>query len=135
MRVALLAVLLAALAGGGAYNYRRNLAEEDKVPRPYRSYATADLDALIEAYEQEIESLEGRYQAQRRSAGSVKDTAFIDDGIREYERVRRSSSRSRALGAEISKQGATLEELRREKQIRAGEEDKMALFLRRLLTV
>jgi hypothetical protein len=64
-RLGMLLLVLAALAAGGAANYRRNLQKEAQEPRPFRSYATADLETLAQAYEREVKGLDARYRSQK----------------------------------------------------------------------
>ena len=41
-------VILLLIASGGGYNYWKNYQREEAVPRPYRGYSDADLEALRE---------------------------------------------------------------------------------------
>jgi hypothetical protein len=52
----MLVLVLLGLCAGGAWNYGRNLQAEqvDRAARPLSGYATGDLEALADAYQQEI---------------------------------------------------------------------------------
>jgi hypothetical protein len=125
-----LAVLLAILAGAGAWNYQRALEAEAATPRPYRGYATADLESLAGAYESELEAL------RRRAAGTpATRTASGSDRFGEFERVQRQSRAVRSLAREISEREITLAEIERERSQRARESDRLGLFLRRVFSI
>ena len=51
-----LLVLLGIIGGYGTWNYKRNQAAEEAVPRPYRTYSDADLGTLGAAYRQELDA-------------------------------------------------------------------------------
>ena len=125
-----LTVLLAILAGAGAWNYQRALEAEAATPRPYRGYATADLEALADAYESELEVL--RRRAARKPAGRP---ASGSDGFGEFERVQRQSREVRSVAREISDREIALAAIERERSQRAGESDRIGLFLRRVFSI
>ena len=131
----LLLVVLVALGGAGGWNYHRNLSAESETPRPYRSYADADLEALIQAYEGEIHSLEKRYDSAKQVRGESGKKDHFDDRVREFERVQAISTRSRNAGAKLSVSEAELAQLVAESEQRARDADPFQLFLRRLLTI
>jgi len=129
----LLLVLLGMLGGVGTWNYRRNVAAEDRVPRPYRGYSDADLDKLAAAYQMEIDAL--RKQVERHGGRTTaRDRAFAGDQIREFERVQRVSGAARELGYRVTERETSLAALEQEKALRAGEGDATRVFLRRLFT-
>jgi len=131
----LLLVVMVALGGAGGWNYHRNLSAESETPRPYRSYADADLEALIQAYEGETHSLEKRYDSAKQLRGESGKKGHFDDQVREFERVQAISTRSRNAGAKLSVSEAELAQLVAEREQRARDADPFQLFLRRLLTI
>ena len=132
--VAVLAVL-ALLAGLGAWNFFRNLHSEQQVFRPYRSVSDAELEQLAEAYSAESERAGVRYGAAQSSGAEVRDHPLLGERLDEFERVRRRSERTRELGARASELESTLGALDEEMRIRDAERDRVALFLKRLLTI
>lgn len=130
-----LLVLTVALGVAGGWNYHRNLSAESETPRPYRSYADADLEALIQAYEGEVGSLEKRYDSAKQARGESGNKGHFDDQVREFERVQAISTRSRNAGAKLSVSEAELSLLVAEREQRARDADPLQLFLRRLLTI
>src|SRR5690606_31777132 len=105
----------AALAAG-AWNYHRNLAAEraERAKRPLSGYATADLEALAEAYRAEVRRLSGRYEAARRRRVETESRAFFGDQIAEYERGRRASRQRREAGASLGETEAALRDVEQE---------------------
>ena len=125
-----LVLLLAILAGGGAWNYQRALEAEATTPRPYRGYATADLETLAGAYEAELEVLRRRAAQQpatRAASGS--------GGFGEFERVQGQSRAARSLFREIYERETALSAIERERSQRAREADRIGLFLRRVFSI
>jgi hypothetical protein len=126
----LLLAVLALAAGAAAWNYRRNAALEAGEYRPYRGYATADLDALIAATEQELAQARRDYQRGPRRPAAGREPALLGDQIREFERVQRASVASRELGGRVLEREAALERLRAERARREPDEGPIARFLR-----
>ncbi len=125
-----LTVLLAILAGGGAWNYQRALEAEAATPRPYRGYATADLETLAGAYESELEALRRRAAREPRTRPSSGS-----GGFGEFERVQSQSRAARSLAREISERETALAAIERERSQRAREADRLGLFLRRVFSI
>jgi hypothetical protein len=111
-----IAILLAILSGLGAYNYHRNLEAEraERGNPPFAAYDDASLTALMEAYEGEITSIEGRYGALRDSRVAVRDTHLVGDGVREFERVQARVRKQRAVSEELGTREARVAEIREE---------------------
>ncbi len=125
-------VLLGLLAGGGAWNYQRNVALEQAQVRPYRTLSDADLATLLSATEAEASALDAAYErakAARPASGSASDrfTAF--------ERAHQRGREARELGERASELAAMAAEVRKERDYRAGRGDEMEIFLRRLLVL
>lgn len=127
----LLALLIALLGGFGAWNYRRNAAADEAVPRPFRSYAEADLGTLADAYERELDGYAKRLESASGGAVRVSGGRLLDEQIREFERVQRLSRTTRELTARIREHQASLGEIEREKRLRAEERQVWRHFLRR----
>ena len=131
----LLVVLLVAVGGAGAFNYHRNLEAEAKVPRPYRGYSEADLQALLDAYQQEVQSQGARYEASRDRKAARGEGVYFEEKVQDFERIRKQSAQTRALAAEVAQQEKVLRDLEREQALRARDADPTEVFLRRLLTL
>jgi hypothetical protein len=132
----LILVLLVILGAAGEYNYQRNKgAEEQTAPRSYRGYSDAAIAELIDAYQQEIEALESRYDAARNRNLETRSPGLIDEQIEEFERAQKVGATTRSMGADVAQQEAVLRELRKEQSLRGGTLDSLKLRLRRLLTI
>jgi hypothetical protein len=133
-KLLLLLLLLAVAGAAGTWNYRRNLEAEKAEPRPFRSYADADLESLTEAYQQEIEAYTRRYQAVTGQKVAIREGGHIDDKIREFERVQRISRNTRDLVTQLARRHVAVEGLASERHKRAEERQVVKLFFKRLLT-
>jgi hypothetical protein len=132
----LILALLAILAAAGEYNYQRNKAAEERAaPRAYRGYSDTEIAALIEAYEQEVETLEALYGAAKSRTLETRSGGLIDEQIREFERAQRAGASKRSIGADVAKRDAVLRELRREQSLRGNPAESLKLHLRRLTTI
>jgi hypothetical protein len=127
-RSVLLLVILAGLIGAGAWNYDRNLRKEEAAPRPYRGYADAQLTALLDAYEKELEGLRGRASAGGVAAGGQR----LMDNVVAFERTRAAADAARMQQGDLAQREAIVRELRKEQQTRAQVGSGMAVHLRRL---
>lgn len=132
--IPLLALLLL-LVGAGTWNYRRNLELEALEDRPLRSYAEADLEKLLAAYEQEQKRVTQRVGATRRAQPKLAPGQLVGENVREFERVQRASRRVREANGDVAETEMMLERIQLELQRRDHERDAMALFLRRLTTI
>jgi hypothetical protein len=127
-----LLVLLAALGGYGTWNYQRNVAAEKAAPRPFASYSDADIAALVQAYEQEIEVYQQRWEKASGQSVSVRDSGHTDQRVREFERVQGIARQKRALSSELAKRQVALGQLSAEQAKRAEEKQQVVLrFLKR----
>ena len=132
----LILALLAGLGAAGEYNYQRNkAAEESAAPRAYKGYSDAAIEALIEAYQQEVEVLEARYGAAKSRTIETRSGGLIDEQIREFERAQETGVSTRSMGADVAQREAILRELRREQSLRGSPADALKLHLRRLVTI
>ncbi len=127
-----LLVLLAALGGYGTWNYQRNVEAEKAEPRPFGSYSDADIEALVQAYQQEIAVYHKRWEQASRQSVTVRDVGHTDQRVREFERVQGIARKKRALTSELAKRHVALEQLNAEQAKRAQETQQVVLrFLKR----
>ena len=133
----LILALLVALGAAGEYNYQRNKAAGEKdAPRPYGGYSDAEIAALIDAYEREVEALESRYGAAKSRDFESRGGGLIDEQIEAFERAQRAGVSTRSMGGEVAQQEAVLRELRREQSLRGGGGlDSLKVHLRRMFTI
>ena len=129
-------LVLVVLAVGGAWNYHRNLqAEQDTgAPRPFDGYATADLESLRAAYAKEAAASQKRYAAQDARRKRPSNGDFIDENVREFERVQASSERLRTLQADVAVREARVRELDDELALRRSQASGLALHWKRLVS-
>lgn len=132
----LLLLGIVVLAAAGGWNYRRNLEAEQRAAsaRPLHGYSTADLEALADAYREEIAAHEARYASQKTRRAEARDRAYFDEQVREFENVQKHSSRVREAGAEVSVREADLARVEAELRARGGVESDLDRHLRLLLT-
>jgi hypothetical protein len=130
-----LLVLLLLLGGAGGWNYHRNVERESQVDRPYRSYAEADLEKLLAAYEQEAERASRRAGATRRASVRESQGQLVGESVREFERVQRANRRVRDAQGDLAESELMVERISKEIAHRDQERDPTALFLRRLTTL
>jgi hypothetical protein len=128
----LLVVLLAALAGGGYWNYQRNLAKEQQEKGPYASYSTEQLEALAQAYEAEIEAAGGRYASEKSVRHEARDRQYADEQMQEFEKAAQRGQAIRNAGGALAVKEAALRDIEHELGTRGG--GAYDAFLRRLLT-
>jgi len=132
-RLGLLLAILGVACAAGAFNYHRNFTREAREPRPFRSYAAADLEVLAQAYEREVAELRARYDAERQDVGhGVRGGQLMDENVRAYEQASARGLAVRGLGGALSMKEAALADVREEQARRR--EPPHAAHLRRLLT-
>ena len=130
-----LLLLLGLLAGGGAWNYQRNLALESSEVRPYSSLSDADLATLLEATETEAKRRGARYDAARSQRASTEVSGtYSEERLRDFERVQSHGRAVRSLGRQASEIDASLAELRKEQGRRAGQGEGIERVLRLAFT-
>ena len=134
VKLVLLFVLV--IAAAGAWNYRRNLVleEQQENARPLSGYSTEDLEALADAYRQEIAAHEGRYAAQKSQRAEARNRAYFDQQVKEFEKVQQQAGRVRDAGAEIAVREVDLKRVEEELRARGGVESDLDRHLRLLLT-
>jgi hypothetical protein len=128
--------LLVILGGAGEYNYQRNRAAEERAaPRSFRGHSDEEIAALIQAYQQEVETLESRYATAKSRDLDTRSGGLLGDQVREFERAQRAGDLTRSLGGDVAQREAVLRELRREQSLRAGGLDSLKVHLRRLFSL
>jgi hypothetical protein len=131
-QVFLLLILLGIIAGGGSWNYKRNLKLEEAEPRPYRSYSLEQLESLKAAYQQEVDAHSQRYQKASSRDVRVRDGGMIGEQVEEFERVQRISQGKRTIASQYAKNQVQLDAVRAEITRRGGESEPWKVFLTRL---
>jgi hypothetical protein len=133
-RLGTLLVLLLLLGGAGGWNYHRNLQAERAEPRPYRGLAEADLEALGEALEAELDAYTRRYESATGRRVDVREGGLLAENVQQFERVQAHSRDTRELGQQLSQTQGSLGRVRQEQRKREEERDRLRLHLRRLFS-
>ena len=138
MNAPVLLVLLLGLIGAGGYaNYQRNAELDQELEfRPYAGLSDADLDALLEAYQQELSQIED-------SLGNGPDgsvfrgikPADLGGKLKAFERFQQENERWKRGHREAIKQKVVLDALRQEQAVRrAGLHRPWRRIIRRVTT-
>ena len=117
----LILVLLGGVGGVGYWNYQRNTAADNQEPRPFRSYATADLDKMLAAQKAEIARMQPLVERARLTHVEARGNGFIADQVKEFERVHRQSARERELSGQLTDLQLMQQQLETERSKRSGE--------------
>jgi hypothetical protein len=133
--VVALLLLLAIAAGAGAWNYKRNAEAEEDVYRPFQGYTDQALADLADAYEGRQKGDQKRFDQASTRRVAAEDKDYFDQQVREFERVQRAHAGKQEARARMAESKTTLKLLEEEQRLRASERDKLALFLKRLLTI
>ena len=126
-----LVLVLVVLVGAVGWNYHRNSAAEGREVRPYRSYAEADLAALIEAYEEAEKSAGSRYDSTVGRRSEARNTGHFMGNLEEFERIQAAGRGHREARSDFADARASLEALKKEQARRPSERSKLRVFLRR----
>jgi hypothetical protein len=129
-----LLVLFLIVGGAGAWNYDRNLKKESQAPRPWKTYETADLEAMATAYEREIKRVEKGWEEARHQRATASGRGHVDDRAREFDRIYAQGKHVRDLKGKLAEHEVVLAEIREELSLRQRDGDAMKVHLRRLLT-
>ena len=136
-RIVLIGLIV--LVVGGAYNYHRNRGlDEDLAFRPYRGVADADLAVLAQAYEEELEALQRRYETFAKPSDVESQPSASDVIVRvtDFERTQRVNERRKALHRKILEREVELETLKTEQRIRReGLDRHWKRIFRRVITL
>jgi len=121
-KATLLPIVLCVLLIGGFANYRRNAhMGEQFEKRAFAGLRTADLDALIQAYQSEIERIQGWLGNEpTQSRGSKRrGDGHIDARIKRFESFQQDAHRWRDVRRQVLEREVALEALEKEKLLRA----------------
>jgi hypothetical protein len=125
-------VLFCLAVGAGGWNYMRNTAAEAGVFRPYQANSRTDLEALMTAYEAEIEALQQRYTTASHNRATAANRHVLEARVREFERVQRTGRATRELGGQLAEKQATLKRIQTEHALRGSDDSEIAVILRRV---
>jgi hypothetical protein len=136
-----LLAILAVLLGGGAWNYQRNahMAEEAKVPRPYKSLSMEQLDSLLDAYTQEKTKLQkslAKLEGQGDASGSYAPSD-LKGKVGGFERAQKQAGRYNDVHSAMLDREVEIDRIQAERSRRASGNDSdsaWALALRRIVT-
>lgn len=111
-----LLLLVAILAGGGGWNYYRNLQAEIEAQkgRKFGSYAEADLVAMRGAYRGERDDWADRYDAVKDERVALEDARSVEGNAAQFAQARTLGNRKRAVNTEVGVRDARLREINRE---------------------
>ncbi len=132
--VAGLFLILLLMVGGLAFNYHRNVQAEAQEDRPYRGYATEDLESLLAAYEGRQGAQSARYEAAAGRRAKAEGKAYFDEQVREFERVQRVHRRAAERRDQLAGTQVVVKQIKKELAKREGEGDALALFMKRAFT-
>lgn len=131
-------LLLVLLSGLGAWNYHRNwqIEQATEGTRPYQSYAVADLEALRDAYQAELEGVRARFDAAKRERRRpTRELGSIAENVEQFQRTTRTSQTIRAAAAGVAEREKQISELDRELELRERFGVGFARHLKRLTTI
>lgn len=133
----LVALLLAGLGGGGAWNYQRNAyLDRDLEFRPFAVYTVEQIQQLIEAHRQEGARLMRRSgQAPDGVAAlSREDPSDLGGKARAFDRFQQAHAKWRERRGQAIEEQARIEGLEKELEIRrAGLDREWRRILRRVI--
>ncbi len=132
------AALLALLVAAGGGNYIRNLQadEASEARRPFHRYEQEDLVSLRDAYQQELDGLQRRYESAK--AGRTRlggNDRMMDEAVADFERVRAQSDGLRELGTEVAEREARIRDIEAELSARAEMGEGWQAHLRRIIRI
>jgi hypothetical protein len=131
-------VLLLLVAGLGAWNYHRNLQieRESEGSRPYRSYASSDLEALRSAYAMELESVRAELaQTKQRRSQISRNQGSIAKNVEQFAQTAHTSSAIREAAGNVAERESQITELDKELELRSRFGQGMQRHLTLLLTI
>lgn len=115
-------ILMLLIAGGaGAYNYHRNLQieKQSEGPRPYKSYAEEDLQALRSAYKTELEGVRAELAHNKRQRSRVdRNAGSMQKNLEQFAQTTRTSAAIREAAGNVADRQSQIEELDRELELR-----------------
>ena len=135
----LLLLVVGGVVGFGFYNYNRNanIDADAHQPRPYAQYKTADVEAMIKAYQQQIEKAKKRTSAEPTGAAAIdhKDSSDVGGKAAAFAGFQHQNERWKERRGEVFELEGELKKLQFEKSIRDRHlDDPDWVFKARLLT-
>jgi hypothetical protein len=130
--------LLLVAAAAGAWNYHRNLQIELQAegPRPYKSYAQMDIEALRSAYAAELAGVRAQLVHAKQQRGRVsRDIGSIAENVEQFAQTTRTSTAIRDAAADVAERKSQIAELDEELEMRTRFGKGMARHLKRLTTL
>ena len=131
-------LLLLIMSGAGAWNYHRNLQIEQSTDsaRPYQSYASADLEALRNAYASELESVQADLAHSKSRRGQVsRNNGSIAKNVEQFAQTAVASSAIRQAAANVAERQSQIAELDTELELRERFGQGMVRHLKLLLKI
>jgi hypothetical protein len=138
----ILLALVALLIVGGGWNYHRNayMVEEAKVPRPFKSLSTEQLNALHDAYTQEKAKAQkslAKLEGQGDASGSYAPSD-LQGKLGGFERAQKQAARYNDAHSAVLDREVELERIQKELALRrsgGGSDSPWMLTLRRIVTL
>jgi hypothetical protein len=131
-------LLLLMMSGAGAWNYHRNLQIEQSADstRPYQSYASADLEALRNAYASELESVQAELAHSKLRRGQIsRNHGSMAKNVAQFDQTAATSSAIRRAAANVAERQSQLTELETELELRERFGQGMVRHLKLLLKI
>jgi hypothetical protein len=137
--ILLLLLVVGGVVGFGYYNYNRNadIEADAHLPRPYAKYETKDVEAMIKAYQQQIEAAKKRTSAEPTGAGAIdrRDSSDVGGKADAFAGFQRQNEHWKERRGEVFELEGELKKLQFEKSIRDRHlDDPVWVFKARLLT-
>jgi hypothetical protein len=120
----LLLVILVIAGGLGGWNYQRNLTLEDdnEGSRPFQGYSDTALVDLAEAYGEEADILDRKYQASlERRTGVRENNGLMMEKVAEFERVQKIGDSIRVATSKAADSEARVRQIRDEQAWRRNQ--------------
>lgn len=131
-------VLLLLMAAAGVWNYNRNLEIEKATDstRPYKSYATSDVEALRNAYASELESERTDLVHSKSRRGQIdRGKGSIAANVEQFAKTAVTSSAIREAAGNVAERESQIAELDIELELRERFGQGMVRHLKLLLTI
>ena len=131
-------LVLVLLSGVGGWNYHRNwqIEKETEASRPFESYASADLEALRDAYAAELEGVRVQFDAaKRKRIRPQRDVGSISGNVAQFQQTTQTSSAIRNAAAGVAEHEGQISELDRELDIRERFGMGLDRHVKRLITL
>lgn len=111
-------ILAILLVGGAAGGFLYHNFQQNEEFRPFRGYSDEGLKELADAYGEQFEVLDGRYQKLSENRAKVQEHDYLGEKVQEFERMQAIGKRTREAGQEVSFVMSAQKDLKRELWIR-----------------